>query len=49
MRCGIQRVKGIKIANDTVGHIDWRSIPKDFSLHLAYNRVFISRRNGSMS
>ena len=25
------------------------SIPKDFSLHLAYDRTFISRRNGSIS
>ena len=37
------------MANDVGGIINLRPIPKDFNLHLAYDRVFISRRNGSIS
>jgi len=42
-------VNGIKIAIAVSGLMHTRSIPKDLRLHLEYDRVFISRRNGSMA
>jgi len=45
-RRGMHSVNGIKIAIDVSGFMHTRSIPKDLRLHLEYDRVFISRRNG---
>jgi hypothetical protein len=42
-------VNGIKIAITIPGLRHTVSISKDLRLHLEYDRVFISRRNGSMS
>jgi len=42
-------VNGIKIAIAASGLKHTRSIPEDLTLHIEYDRIFISRRNGSMT